>query len=168
MKYIGILFFVFCFADAIAQPIDSLKYRDLVGFTQKSCYLYAVRNYLTTDTILGPVKKYGVLGSDSTIYIVRAEHTKDWPDTMAGFHIVYIDLEDDKEKLYKEQRSKNMPVLYISRFVHEYDRYFCNILPVVFKNKREITYGHDACKMWFTYDYSIAQFYYTNKLCYSY
>src|SRR5688572_8866160 len=74
----------------------------LVGVRQSSCYEYILE--LVTrrdDTALEQMNKRLIKPNTSTIYVFKTEHVPSLPDSVNGYTVKCIDVEQNKDLVYE-------------------------------------------------------------------
>lgn len=159
------LLFLFFIPVTVHAQADSSCTYDMYN-----CYLHSLRSYLNGSSGLEQMNSKYVKKNTSTLYIAKRFYTSGFPEIIDGYNVQYIDIDDNKELLYNELKSKKGALLYMSELNVTADVCDLWLMPVeIIKNKKdggfEPLYKEKGCHLYFRVCKDNGKLSYKNTIC---
>ena len=109
------------------------------------------------------INKRLIKPNTTTIYVFKTEHVPSLPDSVNGYTVKCIDIEQHKDMVYEAQRDSNAVILYMNKMGWYGTRYNIVVIPAVIKRKglfrkKQVGFEYWGYKVHFIHDSAINKY----------
>lgn len=165
MKHLVLILFTLLPYCVIAQAKHPFE-----GFRTWECERFLIERFAHKDSILTHLSNSILTNETHTIYIKKADHIENLPDSINGYAIKMIDFEEKENLrfLYNEQQDNHAAILYLSNAIPKFSYYSIYVMPVQMVkvgNRIKADYRRSTCKALFFFNDASAKFSYDSIEC---